>query len=361
MRVFLYRSAEIDGDTNGDNDQMADNFRAPARKANDTVEIAFFFDRGVAPLAAVAAHSISVNRDRSRGYVLHVFHQGCSAGDLAPLAAAAAPGFDIRISELAPAGPGFPPGIHFQVLRLGSLLPAAHRVVYLDVDLVVLDDIGKLFDHPLDGAPLAAAVDRHIVYRRRRGSVLSLGRYEGSLDQHMTDVLRIEPAMHDAFFNSGVLLIDLDAFRRLGVEAAAPGIVAEDDGRMWCRDQHVLNRLFATRAKRLDGRWNVIVPKSRRQERSYAAFGHPTPAEPAVIHFAGNKPWSHHVRPYATIWWRYAFASPAARTIVRAFLAHPGPSRLQKAYSLLDWALRHAPALLGLLRGRPARAAAPAE
>lgn len=145
-------------------------------------------------------------------------------------------------------------------IQAGELLPPhVPRCIYLDTDTLVGRDLADLWDMPLDGNPIAMAINdkmpAHVI-----AYVHSLG---------------IDP---NCWFNAGVALIDLDAWRRscemdelIRCKRSMPKV-------LWFADQDLLNKHFAGRILKLDPSWN-------RRDVTYSPEGQ-------ILHFAGStKPW----------------------------------------------------------------------
>jgi lipopolysaccharide biosynthesis glycosyltransferase len=161
---------------------------------------------------------------------------------------------------------------------LPDLLGETDRVLFLDADLIVCDDLAPLWTTDLSGAYLGAVTN--VCEPEYLGRPAELGL-----------------AGPGEYFNAGVLLMDLDAMRRdqcarrlyeFGVEHA--------DELVW-RDQDALNVVLAGRRKRLHPRWNVMNILWFRGW-SDAVFGAEAVDEalrsPGIRHFEGpadNKPW----------------------------------------------------------------------
>lgn len=211
------------------------------------------------------------------------------------------------------------PRTPFVKLFLEEWLPAdTDRVLWLDSDLVVCSDPLALWREPFDGAALLAARDLRVPYVASRFGVAAWS--ELGL-----------PASAE-YFNSGVMMIDLAAWRALGVaEAAARYLVTYRD-RVVFWDQEALNAALAGRWQRLPGRWNHDPTVD-------GVVATSDDAAPAIAHFCGRlKPWiygamgPYHARYFAlldaTAWagwrprvsrWRRAMAwysrSPARRLL----------------------------------------------
>lgn len=142
----------------------------------------------------------------------------------------------------------------------------AGRVLYLDCDMLVRDDVGWLFDLDLKGNSIAAVRDTI-------GAFITGGRDL----RNNRDIF--DPA--DCYFNAGMVLIDLEKWRDADIlgrmeEAYATGVMQ----RIYY-DQDLLNLIFRGHWLELPWRWNTI-------DARHAHEG----LNPAILHYTGdNKPW----------------------------------------------------------------------
>lgn len=166
-------------------------------------------------------------------------------------------------------------------LLMGELLPEKlKRVIYLDTDTVVLDDIAGLWQTDLGGKPLGAVPDLGILSSARS-------------QQEKHDSIGLLPGQ--AYFNSGVLLVDLARWRSEQIGEKTLQAVLTHHYRH--HDQDGLNAVLMNNWQALPVRWNVIPPVSvlapkiyfRRELRQAAVEAK---RSPALIHWAGRyKPW----------------------------------------------------------------------
>jgi lipopolysaccharide biosynthesis glycosyltransferase len=151
-----------------------------------------------------------------------------------------------------------------------SLPCKASRLLYLDSDIVVVDDLRPLFETRLEGAVLAAVLDPvpPWIDRPFRSEVLKLP----------------DP---EFYFNSGVLLIDVEAWHRERVTQRAfefsdnlsPGT------RLLYPDQDILNAILSSCWLPLDRKWNYFKHDEAMNLQQFRS-------EAAIVHFAsGKKPW----------------------------------------------------------------------
>lgn len=145
-------------------------------------------------------------------------------------------------------------------IEVGDLLPPrVSRCIYLDTDTLVGRDLVELFDMPLDGNPIAMALNDKLPPE--------VAAYLHSIG--------IEPG---CWFNSGVALIDVDAWRRESIASELIRFKRSMPPVLWFPDQDLLNKFFAGRIMKLDPSWN----------RRDVAFS----PEGQILHFAGStKPW----------------------------------------------------------------------
>lgn len=293
-------------------------------------------DRYAMPLA-VALRSALDNLVGQRGLEVHVLDGGIRAGNRARLLAS----LDRARVELRFLVPDRRTFRHAKVKRgrisLASyfrlvaprLLPeAADRAIYLDSDLVVQGDLGRLWEVHLGGHPVAAVQDV---------SVPTLGSPRG-LANHR----RLGLAPDLKYFNAGVLILDLDRWRRESIPERALAYMKEHRESLRWLDQDVLNAVLAGRFRELDPRWNQLP--------QVHALDHVTPFEPDVaervrsdpyiVHFAtAEKPWHWICRhPLRELFFVYLDRTAWAGWRPRKGLRDTAAGRVG---ARLDGALRH--------------------
>lgn len=176
-----------------------------------------------------------------------------------------------------------------------ELLPnEISRLIYLDSDIVVLDDISKLYSLSLDGKPIAAARD----FSQSAGEKLGLGRA--------------------SYFNAGVLLLDLDHWRARNLSNVAKAHLMDSHGTLQFADQDALNITFNRSWQELPPRWNTQlgVYNSRQEKWTKLGFKKDDLAvalrNPAIIHYINNsKPWLYQsTHPLKHLYWHYLQMTP---------------------------------------------------
>jgi len=251
------------------------------------VDVVFAVDSGYVvglrgALASLCAHLGDPGRLR-----VTVLHDGLPAAVRAAVAAAA-PRAEVRFSEVRDERLGVLPlprrispyitEISFARLLIPELLPDLSRVLYLDADVLVLGDVTELWDTPLDGVPVAAVVDPMVTT------------WDAPRGIHNPELVAGRGAT--PYFNSGVLLVDADAWRARDLTAAAVAYGRREARRIVLSDQEILNAVVDGAFLALDERWNQSAIHLEQE---------PSPAFEArlartrVLHYYGRiKPWHDH-------------------------------------------------------------------
>jgi lipopolysaccharide biosynthesis glycosyltransferase len=296
----------------------------------DTVHVACCFDQKMELPFLVLASSLKRYLKGDRKVVLHAFHSDPVAHNLAYFDGLNSATFELRLRQIENRfhGPTTWPS-HLTAasllrLRLPSVLKDIDRVVYLDCDLIVLNDIATLYDADLSDFSLAACLDFWLT-----GAPLFAppGWDVGEWYKFLREVVKLSDSK--AYFNAGVMVMDLKRFRSTGLIHAAEEFLEQTNYGTPFVDQEALNHVVDGAFVRLDTRWNVL-----------AALGH---SDPWIIHYAGPyKPWSCEGRRSA-FWnrrfWLEAAESAVLPLLVRAYLEtcdRRGLSKLQPAAVLLS-------------------------
>lgn len=162
-------------------------------------------------------------------------------------------------------------GMYLRLFLPDLVPPGLERLLYLDCDTIVGGDLGALFARPMGSAPLGAVRD---------GFTLSMS-HEGGVPGAGPHISRRAP-----YFNSGVLLMNLPAWREAGVTEACLDYLRDNHDRLRFPDQDALNLVAYGRWHQLEAKWNDTIlwwmwPGDSRAARYVA-----------ITHFLGpRKPW----------------------------------------------------------------------
>lgn len=177
-------------------------------------------------------------------------------------------------------------------LLLPSLLPEKSRVLYLDVDTVVTSSLLSMFEADMSRRYLAGV-----------RSVFSF------LQQERVVRVGADP---EQYVNAGVLVMNLDAMRRDGLEADFLQLAKRQ---LEYQDQDVLNIRCRDAILHLHPRYNLHCMFDYEQnaavsEDVYSGFDwRHALDDAAVLHYAGAKPWDGHRCWYYDQWWSHYRAS----------------------------------------------------
>ena len=193
---------------------------------------------------------------------------------------------------------------------------AYKKALYLDADMLALTDVGALLDTDLTGYMLASSRD-----------LCGLAIYYNPRDkykQNRDTVLHL--TCPDDYFIDGMLVMNLDAFRRAYTADDLLRLAASRD---WLQhDQDVLNLLCnGGKAKLVHARWDVLKPyQPYLLPEPYRAELEESLRDPKIIHFGGNeKPWRNLLSPWMDIFWDTAVKTPYYKEMIYRNLQHQDP------------------------------------
>ena len=153
----------------------------------------------------------------------------------------------------------------YQKLSLPRVLPhGTERVIWLDSDLLILADLGELWDLSMDGNAVLAATDPFV-------EVLSSG-------LGLAGWQELELPADAPYFNAGVLVVDLCRWQRDDVAERAHDYLRRFGDNVVFHDQEALNAALVGAWGVLEDRWNrsVAAEHLSRQVRS---------APPSILHY----------------------------------------------------------------------------
>ena len=168
-------------------------------------------------------------------------------------------------------------------LLLPRVLAAYGKVVYLDVDVAVCRDLGELYETDVGDNWFAAAKD--VVYNTK--------------PEYVSWASKWGFEEWDGYVNTGVLVMNLERFRREPVFDRLLPVVLEAS--KWLCDQDALNFVCKGAIAPLDPRWNVQLGDYC-ISKQIALTGD----EIWIAHFTGaEKPWTRPFHRYSHRWWQH--------------------------------------------------------
>ncbi len=170
----------------------------------------------------------------------------------------------------------YPKEMYFRLLS-SKILPAdLHRIIYLDPDILVINSIVPLWELDLEGKMFAASV------------------HEGLTDI-MSSINNIRLGTSTGYFNSGIMLMDLDQMRTKIKITEITQAIEEHHDTLILPDQDILNYLYGEDILKIpETRWNYDA-------RAFSVYLTRSTGEintewvmknTSILHFCGkSKPW----------------------------------------------------------------------
>ena len=191
----------------------------------------------------------------------------------------------VKLSENGPTK-GITQATYFRFL-LPDLLGNIDKIVYMDADTVVLDDIANIYIHDIQECYV--------------GGVRDIAGYQNK-DARCQE-LNVENL--DQYINAGVLLMNLDKLRNDNLSEKMLKLAAEKS--FPYNDQDIINSICYGRIKCLPFDCNVIVDYLEKPKEISEVLNidyTKEAKEPIILHYAGRaKPWYSSKGHFTHCWW----------------------------------------------------------
>lgn len=174
---------------------------------------------------------------------------------------------------------------------LVSILPESiSKVIYLDCDLIVNGPIKEFWESDIDSYAVGCVEDM----------------WSGKNDHYS----RLQYSAEYSYFNAGVLLINLNYWRKNNIESQIVSYIQKYPDRLLYNDQDVLNAVLFEQRKFLPYRWNMqdgFFRKKRKMKVSSLPAVDAEMSKAVIIHFTGGKkPWHDEcVHPCKKLYLKY--------------------------------------------------------
>ncbi|MCM3511779.1 glycosyltransferase family 8 protein [Carnobacterium inhibens] len=188
-------------------------------------------------------------------------------------------------------------------ISLPDLLEDKHykKVLYIDSDVLVLDDVSKLYETNIGDKVVGAVVDpgQAVVHPR----------------------LGIET--EDYYFNSGLMIIDLDNWRKAQITEKTLAFLENQMDKIIYHDQDALNGTLYEKWYALHPKWNaqtsLVFERHQPPNDEYAKWYKEAVSQPSIVHFTGHdKPWnSDEFHPYTDQYLKELSQTPFSDTAVK--------------------------------------------
>lgn len=158
-----------------------------------------------------------------------------------------------------------------------DITPQLSKIIYLDVDIIVTDDIAGLYCQELNGCAIAAMPESKYFCNNSQNRVRQIVWPKYHKDSH--------------YFNAGVLLLDIQKLIQMDFTQKAVDLTVALYHKLGCPDQDVLNILFENNYKELTYDFNFMVYYENNLKKRFPDI---QSIKPSVIHYAVFKPWKEY-------------------------------------------------------------------
>ena len=231
---------------------------------NNAIHIAFGIDKNYACPLGVMITSIL---EHNSNVFFHVFADDLYPEDVQKLKQTmekfdcAGVWYKVKPSlfEDFPTTLGWSKAMYFRFVAVQSLCGKIERLLYLDADMLCVNELNTLYNIDMEGKAVAGVRDK--------------GLPEG----------RLERIGHkgDGYFNSGMLLFDVEEWKRMDLFSRAIDMLKNEPNRFEAYDQDVLNLLYQDNVFWLPIKYN----QDNNESDVY-------PTDTAIIHYTSTpKPW----------------------------------------------------------------------
>ena len=187
-----------------------------------------------------------------------------------------------------------------------SIFQNYSKIIYLDIDTIVLTDVAALYKTDINGKLLAAAQDYGVIAK------IKSGQYEPL--EYFQNIVGVKTPFAE-YFQAGVLLFNINEMKKKNIEDKLIKTALENN--FYYVDQDVLNKVCYKMVALLDSSWNTITDAGKRKgmmpllpERLYNKWLSDR-IKPKIIHYASvTKPWNAPESDLADHWWHYARMTP---------------------------------------------------
>jgi len=253
------------------------------------VPIFFAVDDNYAPFLGVALQSLTENASPDYHYNIHILTEGLSACNAARLSVYNSDNVSVIFNDVAEGIKAMNHRIHvrdyytkatYYRFLIADMFPDYSRGVYLDCDIVVNGDISELYNCDL-GNNLVAAMNEEVMLE---------------YDVYGTYVEKVLGVDRNLYFNAGVLVLNLDLFRKVDIQSRLLEIM-EDYTFTTTQDEDYLNVLCHGNVLLLPQHWNKNSFPGCEDENDHAK----------IVHYKINwKPWHYDGVGYEKDFWEYA-------------------------------------------------------
>ena len=270
--------------------KAAENKLGVKKEKKGVVPIFFATDNNYLPFLSVTLESLWENSSREYEYEMYVLHSGIREDYKEMiLRYNEKEGLHISFVDVSERLKPILDKLHmrdyytattyFRVFIAG-MFPQYDKALYLDCDTVIMGDISELYNYDLGNNLLGGAPCEGV----------------NSFDVYKRYVRQVDGLDPDYFFNAGVILMNLKAFREEGFYEQFAELLGKYKFRL-IQDEDYLNVICQDRVLRLPRAWNKTPVGPDKLARE----------DLRIVHYLMTwKPWHYDDIPYQEYFWEYA-------------------------------------------------------
>ena len=258
-------------------------------KKKGTIPLFFATDDNYLPFLAITLQSLWENSSHEYDYEMYVLHSGVRQEYEEKIMRYNKEGFTISFVDVTEKLKDIAAHLHMRDyytcttyfrIFIAGMFPQHDKALYLDCDTVILGDIAELYHYDLGNNLIGGAPCEGV----------------NSFDVYKDYVRQVDGLDPDYFFNAGVILMNLKAFREENFYEQFADLLKKYKFTV-IQDEDYLNVLCQDRVLRLPRAWNKspvdkdILPRE----------------DLRIVHYLMTwKPWHYDDIPYQEYFWEYA-------------------------------------------------------
>ena len=258
------------------------------------------------PYAACAIASLTRHTNPKRRYRIIILHDGISFRNYYKLRNLVTRNCEIQFRRITHSvylraiirycstrtgsGDFFSSAVYYYRSFIARLFPQYNKAIYIDSDVILLDDIAELYDKDLKGNLVGALVDPKVEM----------------VPEFREYVNKAVGVPYKEYVNSGVLLLDLKGLRKEHYLSRMVNMINKYDADLVAPDQDYLNVICRGKIMHLEPKWNMQPVRGD------------LPEDTKLIHFnLFKKPWNYDDVDCEDIFWEAARRSGFHNELLR--------------------------------------------
>ena len=259
---------------------------------NKKIPIFFATDDNYVPYLGVTIKSLIENSSDEKKYCIYVLNEGLKKENKKQIKELATKNVHIKFKNITrkiekirkkladQLRDYYSLSIYYRIF-IATMFPKLKKAIYLDCDIILLDDIANFYNKDLQNNLVGAIVDEVVC----------------SNPEFVSYVENAVGINHNRYFNSGVLLMNLEEMRNQEIEKRFAYYLNNYPFSSLCPDQDYLNFLCKDQVLYIEKGWDkMTVPDDSFDEKDLH-----------LIHYnMFKKPWKYDDVMFQDYFWEYA-------------------------------------------------------